>query len=996
MARLLSLFLGGDVSQVAEILPIVKRVVGGDGLDALKTKELIRNNTEKYEDFAPEIDRAVRWAEVMLGSLEGVRPFVEHDICPLSELKEHQDKFEGIPSAKALYTMLLDKRHLPLDVSISNLVSRIAPFLSFRQVEFILQARPTTDWQPVDLRRLRYVYSVKKKVLDISESYGGLSFLPQSFLLSVFVGEATRASLRASTTIQRETSKDYDSLHTEKTQSIPRNSSTLQALRKWRVASNTYHAESELATLLEHDSEILSPAGRVASQGNMLQYAKVFQQKVRPHKHQQRGNRSLKSEIYDVGDSLLGPHDVAILLQAGLTSSMKGSTVVQLNQRMLLDLMASQPRSFAVAVLAEIGSSGGQPSSRGLTSALMALVDLDQSSFRDFHRLDMHALLESWLSGFKIPRRDDYLAGGRWARQSYYTAMYGVAKSILDESEVYTAFKGHIQRVRQNKEMDVIPTAKELVKNVDDIGIDIDNYSSELSDIGNSELFTAIDSAKKSIIEADVQGQTLLQSFEDFDGPLTRHPDAKRVIDLYRQAFDACATLLKFDKLSFHSDWFKQFYRRNYDALMIKSIYDNVIEDVDEVRRWLDCQRNGQESTSEIDSALYKVGSNDGHGRHMDETHTPFFANPQDHGEQELVDAIIDVVFFMEDEREMLKNDPLVRLLIPNSPGKYNFTIVTAMGVITEGKQGLELEPAFARLMEKRNVRTIRSDTGTARSFEFNASKIEDAIEVAVKLKKPFGLLGYSQGCANSLTAESLLLSGTPRQQQYLNKLVCRQLVFSAANGSAHGPAMEAKIHRLFVMCEEFFKYQQGYCSRAFISTVLEVLTGVMDSAAFQKVICGGGGTFLHEGNRAFWREAQHLAHIPTSVLRGVQETYNTPESLEMISNLLTKQAGSPLHDSQVHVYDAVGHPVYTLNRNGRIMKKCDMGKRNDMIIKVSIPFYFYLNLISFLYDQVELSSALITGALSATKCNLYQLNVMKRMEFSFAPKTVMSFHGLM
>lgn len=69
----------------------------------------------------------------------------------------------------------------------------------------------------------------------------------------------------------------------------------------------------------------------------------------------------------------------------------------------------------------------------------------------------------------------------------------------------------------------------------------------------------------------------------------------------------------------------------------------------------------------------------------------------------------------------------------------------TAMGVITEGKKGLELETAFLRLKELRGVGVIRSDTGTARSFEYNSSKIEDAIESAVKLEKPYGLLGYSQ-----------------------------------------------------------------------------------------------------------------------------------------------------------------------------------------------------------------------------------------------------------
>ena len=65
--------------------------------------------------------------------------------------------------------MILDKRHLPLDVSFSNVWSTIPSFFSLRQVEVILQARPSTDSQSFDLKRLENVYSVQKKVLDISE-----------------------------------------------------------------------------------------------------------------------------------------------------------------------------------------------------------------------------------------------------------------------------------------------------------------------------------------------------------------------------------------------------------------------------------------------------------------------------------------------------------------------------------------------------------------------------------------------------------------------------------------------------------------------------------------------------------------------------------------------------------------------------------------------------------------------------------------------------------
>jgi hypothetical protein len=306
------------------------------------------------------------------------------------------------------------------------------------------------------------------------------------------------------------------------------------------------------------------------------------------------------------------------------------------------------------------------------------------------------------------------------------------------------------------------------------------------------------------------------------------------------------------------------------------------------------------------------------------------FTEPHRVSKQEVIDAIIDTIIYTPRDRERLRRDPLVRLLISNPPGKYNFTIVSAMGVITDGKRGVELQDAFRRLNAKRGVDVVRSDTGTARSPEYNAIKIQDAIESAIDLNKPFGLLGYSQGCVNILLAESILLSGTPKQRKKIKTLtggglVTRQLLFSAANGSYHAQATERKVHRLFVMCEEFFKYQQGYVSRALSSFVLEALNQFLDSGDFHKVM-GGAQSFLPEGCRAFWREAQHLSDVPTCVVRGVLEDHTRPECLEMMSNLLTKQSVSSEHDSQVHVFDAVGYPVYQNNRNGQILRKCAVG----------------------------------------------------------------------
>jgi len=690
----------------------------------------------------------------------------------------------------------------------------------------------------------------------------------------------------------------------------------------------------------EIDDFILSPAQQVASLRDTHDHSSVMQDEI--YLEYEGVDPMSEKDSYELGDSLLGPQDVAILLQSGLTSVMKSSTVVQLNQRMLLDLISSQPHSFAVAVLAEIGTPSGEGSPRSLTSALMSMLELDQTAFTDRSKIDMHALLESWLPGLKVPRRDDYMAGGRWARQSYYEAIFAVATSILEDAESYMALKGHLQRVRHNKEKDPIPGP------IGDSGMGAGAVGDErsLTDDGQTKVYAeAVKDAKLKIKEADEHGYPLLDTLVD-DTSDEKTTDARRYATvLYQEAFASCASLLELDRHSFQLQWFRDFYQRNYDALMVKSLFDNVMEDVDNVRRWMQALRNGPEGNS--DESTFDHSTPNGMGREVEKEDLyddnssnsgewetldgpvagdGFFLEPEFVGEQALVDGIIDAIIYNELDRKRLKDDPLVRLLIPNPPGYYNFAIVSAMGVITEGEKGLELKDAFERLQFERGVIAVRAGTATARSLEYNASKIEAAVEYVSKLKKPYGLLGYSQGCANALMAETLMNSGSPKQKIMLDNLVCRQLLFSAANGSVHGPATERKVQRLIVLCEEFFKYQQGYVSRALATAVIGVITNILDSSSFHKSM-GGAQSFLPDGCRAFWREAQHLGHVPTCTLRGVLESHTTPESLEMIANALTKQSGSHLHDSQVHAYDAVGHPVYHRNRNGRILERCDVGE---------------------------------------------------------------------
>jgi hypothetical protein len=858
MARLITLFLTGDIKEVGTILPIARKVVVGEGLDVVKVKELLRNHLDFYEQWAPELDRAVRWAELMLGPVTISPNFVEENVRPLAELPQHASRLRGIPSATELYERILDKPKLPLEPSFSNLIGRVAPYLSFRQIEFLLQARSASDWQQADLRRLRYVFSIKRKVLDIAESYGGLSFLPQSFLVSVFLGEATRSSLRAPTAKFR---KRYRSKAIRSTRSISsvkssnhteRYPSSRNRTPGWRSGDQDTFASRFWPISDVSNGESIS--GRKAIPSRVVLNGSVA---------------SEEGEEYEMGDSLLGPQDVAIVLQSGLTSVMKGSTVVQLNQRMLLDLICSQPRSFAIAVLAEIGTPSGQGSPRSLTSALMALLELDQTAFKADHQVDMHVLLESWLPGVRIPRRGDYMAGGRWARQSYYEAIFAVSKSILDDAETYVALKGHIQRSRRYRETDPLPAPKE-------------ESAKESSECDESRitphLRDATNLAKRSIEVADAAGANIAESLIQ-DETVKKSAEYTSAVEAYREAFDACAKVVSLDKYAFQAPWLSSFYKRNYDALMMKSLYDNVVGDVDKVRHWLHALRNGSVAKSSIpantnstDHQLEQTTSGEWEQveDHFVETDT-FFLEPEKHSEQEIVDAIIEAMIYNHSDREVLRQDPLVRLLIPNPSEKYNFMIVSAMGVITEGERGLELNDAFKRLEDERGVQVIRADTGTARSFEYNASKIEDAIREAAKLQKPFGLLGYSQGCANALMTETILLSGTPSQRDTVTSpqtgLVCRQLLFSAANGSAHGPAMERKIQRLIIMCEEFFKYQQGYVSRALASSVLETLNNILDSSDFHKMI-GGAQSFLPDGCRAFWREAQHLVSALVSLTR--------------------------------------------------------------------------------------------------------------------------------
>jgi len=210
----------------------------------------------------------------------------------------------------------------------------------------------------------------------------------------------------------------------------------------------------------------------------------------------------------------------------------------------------------------------------------MALLELDQSTFRPQHQLDMKVLLESWLPGMRVPRRDDYMAGGRWARQSYYEAIFSLAKSILEDAEYYMALNSHLQRYRHAVESDPIPLPREEQQ------IRLTDFSDGDGDELQFKLREAIQVALRKIKDADMKGENLLPKVLSNGKALKRDSLYTEVIDAYHGAFEACIRVRDLDAQSFTSTWFRIFYQRNYNALMIKSVYDNVIDNVDDVRYW--------------------------------------------------------------------------------------------------------------------------------------------------------------------------------------------------------------------------------------------------------------------------------------------------------------------------------------------------------------------------------------------------------------------------
>lgn len=368
----------------------------------------------------------------------------------------------------------------------------------------------------------------------------------------------------------------------------------------------------------------------------------------------------------------------------------------------------------------------------------------------------------------------------------------------------------------------------------------------------------AYEEVKKAIENADMLARKAQENENFFDA-------AK---ESYREAIELCANVLRENIDAVDFPHIKHFLERNEEALRVFCVVRNVQEGIDDTREWLQ----------------KRVGSF------------------QLDNERDLIDKVVRALYAREEDKKEILADPLVYMLLPPPEGAYDFTIVFCSGVVTDGALGRELEDTVKRLYQRHKIKTVRAHTGLFRPLEYNAHKIIEAIREA---KTPYGLLGYSQGCANMLMAESMLMSGTPDEQALLQNLVARLFLYSAGAGSAHGTSGMLKYKRALIEGEKMLKHYQGLLSRESVESLLRLLRAFLESRTFIKTIAGAHSLTI-ERAYILHRDGQFKKDCLSSCVRAIVEEDQCPDALLYLYNIHKKLMPDCPCDSQVSCDEAV------------------------------------------------------------------------------------------
>lgn len=557
-----------------------------------------------------------------------------------------------------------------------------------------------------------------------------------------------------------------------------------------------------------------------------------------------------------VPESILGPKDVAAVLEVNLAAAWQG-VQHQLNNRMILELLRRRDGNFLLAVMSELS----HDVSLNLAINLMAFFRQDQGRMRT--PVDTEALFEE-KTGLVVPRFEDFLAGGLRSRESYFAELHKLALVLIERGDIY--------RATRMKLREAVPARKR-------------------SRTAGKGVNASSAAARQSILAADALASRLGVT-----------PSSVRKLSAaYQDAFDACAAHLRDDPHAFHADWFKSFWRRSEEAVRVAVCVRGHHRGDEHVREWL-----AQFDRTGAGKRFAQGGANG-----FDDT-------------QALVDAFIDTLWFDPADRQAIRVDPLVRLLMDVPAGEYDLTIVSGMGVITDGSHGMELEAAFRRLAKTRGIPVLRSPTGLMRDLEFNARAIINVVET---VKGPWGYLGYSQGCTNGLRAEHMLMTGTPRSREIASRMVTRNLVLSAANGSVHAASGLAIGLRFLSEGEKFVKPYQSLYSREFAHILQRGTRGLLDSNQATAMISGAWSLTMQR-TIELHRNGVFADNVPTSTIRASVTPERLPDGLQYVYGMHRRLMPDAETDSQVATPDEVGYSTRISNARADVLVACDIGSR--------------------------------------------------------------------
>ena len=547
----------------------------------------------------------------------------------------------------------------------------------------------------------------------------------------------------------------------------------------------------------------------------------------------------------------MSPADTARLITAGISSRYHG-IFVQINQARLLDYLVQRGAVYTRAVFYEIG----QHNIRTLTALLMSYLAQDQSLLK--HPADRVAILSDLL-GIELPIIERFAPLHAQSSESYLKALFDAATQIDNSCDAYNAA---ILRMHSRRDFtEDAPATADTPKSP----AYIDHYP----DASRLELL------QDAIANADAQTTPLVERIDSLSDEEIRKA-TEIWADVVSQVRDLIATYPE----TAQTPVFKSFATRLYEGLRICSVLDDLAQNNDEVRGWLSCRTGIPEQELLNASRSQKV------------------------------DLIVHQLYANTTDMAEILADPLTWFVPRATKSPIDLTIVAAMGVITNGVHGSELETVFERMHRDYGISLVRTDTGLIKPLEFNAERIVAALRTVTT---PFVLVGYSQGCANMMFTENLLYTGTPEQRRMLDGLVARNFICSAFNGSVHAICGTEKYRQCMIEGENLFKNLSISVSRHTAGFGLSCLRRTLDSPTINMSM-RSFESLAHTGLQILSRDAQYKPGVVSFETQGIAKSH-IPEALQFMGNHFTRQFDVP-NDTQVGADCAHAYPVYNHNES--------------------------------------------------------------------------------